>query len=68
MSGIISAIDSEPEAESDVPQPVSDDERSPEAFDHDFKFDVRDIPHKSDVGGSPGAVVPADGDACDEEC
>ncbi|KAM6529991.1 hypothetical protein FALCPG4_008114 [Fusarium falciforme] len=67
MSGIVSASDSQSEPENDVPQPVPNQERSPEAFGDDFNFDFRDIASESDMDRSPGAIDTAEGTAFEEE-
>ncbi|UPK92692.1 hypothetical protein LCI18_003627 [Fusarium solani-melongenae] len=67
MSGIVWASDSDSEPENDVPQPVPDQERSPEAFDHDFNFHFRDIAPESDMDRRPGAIDTAEGTAFEEE-
>ncbi|KAH7268405.1 hypothetical protein MRS44_011320 [Fusarium solani] len=67
MSGIVSASDSRSEPENDLPQPVPDQDRSPEAFDNGFHFDFRDIASESDMDRSPGAIDTAEGTVFEEE-
>ncbi|RTE85211.1 hypothetical protein BHE90_000208 [Fusarium euwallaceae] len=67
MAGIVSPSDSQSQFENDVFQPVPDHERSPEAFDDDFEFDLRDIASESDMDRSPSAIDTTRGIALKEE-